>query len=77
MRFSGNRVTVNPIYDLGANTGWVSVGTDHETAAFAVNTLRAWWTTRGRHAYPDTDRLLITADSGGAIDGLILATMIT
>jgi len=54
------------VYDLGANTGWVSVGTDHETAAFAVNTLRTWWTTRGRHAYPDTDRLLITADSGGA-----------
>jgi hypothetical protein len=54
------------VYDLGANTGWVSVGTDHETAAFAVNTLRTWWTTRGRDAYPDTDRLLITADSGGA-----------
>ena len=54
------------VYDLGANTGWVSVGTDHETAAFAVNTLRAWWNTHGRHAYPDTDRLLITADSGGA-----------
>ena len=54
------------VYDLGANTGWVSVGTDHETAAFAVNTLRTWWTTQGRHAYPDTDRLLITADSGGA-----------
>jgi len=54
------------VYDLGANTGWVSVGTDHETAAFAVNTLRTWWTTRGRHAYPATDRLLITADSGGA-----------
>jgi DDE family transposase len=54
------------VYDLGANTGWVSVGTDHETAAFAVNTLRTWWTTRGRHAYSYADRLLITADSGGA-----------
>ena len=54
------------VYDLGAHTGWVSVGTDHETAACAVNTLRTWWTTHGRHAYPDTDRLLITADSGGA-----------
>jgi hypothetical protein len=54
------------VYDLGANTGWVSVGTDHETAAFAVNTLRTWWNTRGRHAYPDTDHLLITADSGGS-----------
>ena len=54
------------VYDLGANTGWVSVGTDHETAAFAVNTLRAWWNTHGRHTYPDTHRLLITADSGGS-----------
>ena len=54
------------VYDLGANTGWVSVGTDHETAAFAANTLRAWWNTRGRQAYPHADRLLITADSGGA-----------
>ena len=54
------------VYDLGAHTGWVSVGTDHETAACAVNTLRTWWTTHGCHAYPDTDRLLITADSGGA-----------
>ena len=54
------------VYDLGANTGWVSVGTDHETAAFAVNTIRAWWKTQGRSTYPDADRLLITADSGGA-----------
>ncbi len=54
------------VYDLGANTGWVSVGTDHETAAFAVNTLRTWWNTCGRHTYPEADRLLITADSGGA-----------
>lgn len=54
------------VYDLGANTGWVSVGTDHETAAFAVNTLRTWWNTCGRHTYPDTNRLLITADSGGS-----------
>ena len=54
------------VYDLGANTGWVSRGTDHETAAFAVNTLRAWWNTHGRHIYPGADRLLITADSGGA-----------
>jgi transposase len=54
------------VYDLGANTGWVSVGTDHETAAFAVNTLRTWWNTCGRHTYPDTDRLLITAEGGGS-----------
>lgn len=54
------------VYDLGANTGWVSVGTDRETAAFAVNTLRSWWNTQGRHTYPGANRLLITADSGGA-----------
>jgi len=54
------------VYDLGANTGWVSVGTDHETAAFAVNTLRSWWNIHGRHLYPDAHQLLITADCGGA-----------
>ena len=54
------------VYDTGANTGWVSVGVDHETAAFAVNTLRSWWNTVGVVAYPDAGRLLITADSGGA-----------
>lgn len=54
------------VYDLGANTGWVSVGIDHETAAFAVNTLRSWWHTTGTHSYPGARRLLITADSGGA-----------
>ena len=54
------------VYDLGTNTGWVSVGTDHETAAFAVNTLRTWWNTQGRHTHPDADQLLITADSGGS-----------
>ena len=54
------------VYDLATNTGWVSVGTDHETAAFAVNTLGTWWNTRGRHTHPDADQLLITADSGGS-----------
>lgn len=54
------------IYDIGANTGWVSVGTDHETAAFAVNTIRSWWITTGRQRYPGASRLLITADSGGS-----------
>lgn len=51
---------------IGANAGWVSVGTDHETAAFAVNTLRSWWNTTGQNAYPHATGLLITADSGGA-----------
>jgi transposase len=56
------------IYDLGANTGWVGVGCDHETSAFAVATLRRWWEGVGRVAYPDADRLLVTADAGGSND---------
>ena len=54
------------VYDLAANTGWVSVGTDHDTAAFAVNTIRSWWNTTGNHTYPGASRLLITADGGGS-----------
>ncbi|MFJ6897098.1 ISAzo13 family transposase [Streptomyces hokutonensis] len=54
------------IYDIAANTGWVSVGTDHDTAAFAVAAIRRWWQARGRHAYPAATRLLITADAGGS-----------
>lgn len=54
------------VYDLGANTGWVSVGRDHDTAAFAVATLRHWWERVGRVAYPDATRLLVTADAGGS-----------
>jgi hypothetical protein len=53
------------IYDIAANAGWVSVGTD-ATAAFAVNTLRTWWKKVGQPAYPGASRLLITADSGGS-----------
>jgi Rhodopirellula transposase DDE domain len=54
------------IYDVSANTGWVSVGTDHDTSAFAVATLRTWWDTVGRARYPHADRLLICADGGGS-----------
>ncbi len=54
------------IYDLAANTGWVSVGTDHDTAAFAVESIRRWWNSQGRGAYPHSRRLLITADAGGS-----------
>ncbi|RPK36794.1 Rhodopirellula transposase [Streptomyces sp. ADI92-24] len=54
------------IYDLTANTGWVSVGTDHDTAAFAVESVRRWWNSQGRGAYPHSRRLLITADAGGS-----------
>lgn len=54
------------IYDLTANTGWVNVGTDHDTAAFAVESIRRWWTDVGHNDYPDARRLLITADAGGS-----------
>ncbi len=54
------------IYDLGRNRGWVSVGIDHDTASFAVASLRSWWTNEGRAAYPNTRRLLICADAGGS-----------
>jgi DDE family transposase len=54
------------IYDLAADTGWVNVGTDHDTAAFAVESLRRWWNTAGHTVYPHATRLLITADAGGS-----------
>jgi transposase len=54
------------IYDLAANTGWVNVGTDHDTAAFAVESIRRWWNMVGRSDYPHATRLLITADAGGS-----------
>lgn len=54
------------IYDVAANTGWVNVGTDHDTAAFTVESIRRWWNGAGRATYPTADRLLITADAGGS-----------
>lgn len=54
------------VYELGRNVGWVSVGIDHDTARFAVATIRRWWRELGRKAYPKADTLLITADSGGS-----------
>jgi transposase len=54
------------VYDLGTNTGWVSVGIDHDTAAFAVESIRRWWKWMGVRAYPHARRLLITADAGGS-----------
>jgi hypothetical protein len=54
------------IYDLGRNTGFVNVGTDHDTGAFAVASLRGWWRAEGRRLYPRTRRLLLTADGGGS-----------
>jgi hypothetical protein len=60
------KVTPYGVYDLTANTGWVNVGTDHDTAAFAVESLRRWWYGQGQGAYPHARRLLITADAGGS-----------
>lgn len=54
------------IYELTRNKGFVNVGTDHDTAAFAVASIRAWWRKEGRRAYPQAKRLLITADAGGS-----------
>jgi hypothetical protein len=54
------------VYDLADNKGWVSVGTDHDTASFAVHAIKRWWRTMGRARYPKATRLLITADGGGS-----------
>ncbi len=54
------------VYDIAGNTGWVSVGIDHDTASFAVNAIRRWWHTMGRARYPEARSLLITADCGGS-----------
>jgi Rhodopirellula transposase DDE domain len=54
------------VYDITGNTGWVSVGTDHDTAAFAVESIRRWWKAAGSSDYPLARRLLITADAGGS-----------
>jgi hypothetical protein len=54
------------VYDVAADTGWVSVGTDHNTAAFAVESIRRWWQALGQATYPAARRLLVTADAGGS-----------
>jgi hypothetical protein len=54
------------VYDLNRNDGWVSVGIDHDTAEFAVASIRRWWQRMGRRVYPKAKELLITADSGGS-----------
>ena len=60
------RVTPYGVYDLTANEGWVSVGTDHDTARFAAQTILKWWQEMGRGRYPQATELLITADGGGS-----------
>ena len=54
------------VYDIANNVGWVSVGTDHDTASFAVQAIRRWWKAMGRKRYPDAKRLMISADGGGS-----------
>jgi Rhodopirellula transposase DDE domain len=54
------------VYDLGRNVGWVSVGVDHDTAEFAVESIRRWWRWMGCRSYSKAKRLLITADAGGS-----------
>ncbi len=54
------------IYDIGRNTGFVNVGTDHDTGAFAAASIRGWWRDEGKRLYPEAEELLITADAGGS-----------
>ena len=54
------------VYDLFRNEGWVNVGVDHDTAEFAVESIRRWWTRMGKKAYPAATDLLVTADGGGS-----------
>jgi transposase len=54
------------VYDIADNKGWVSVGTDHDTASFAVHAIKRWWHTLGQTRYPKASRLMITADGGGS-----------
>ena len=54
------------VCDVTKNDGWVSVGTDNDTSAFAAQSIRRWWESMGANAYPEAARLLITADSGGS-----------
>lgn len=60
------KVTPHGVYDIGRNQGWVSVGIDHDTAEFAVDSIHHWWKRMGQPSYPEAKELLITADSGGS-----------
>lgn len=59
------RATPSGVYDLGQKAGWVNVGMDHDTATFAVESLRRWWQALGREQYPEAKQPLISADGGG------------
>jgi len=64
--FGKDRVNPYGIYDQTENVGWVSVGTDHDTSEFAVESIRRWWHKMGKKRYAKADHLLITADGGGS-----------
>lgn len=64
--FGKDRVNPYGVYDQTANEGWVSVGTDHDTAEFAVESIRRWWKKMGSRLYPQAGSLLVTADCGGS-----------
>jgi hypothetical protein len=61
-----SRAVPHGVYDIANNVGWVSVGTDHDTASFAVHAIRRWWRTMGKKRHPKAKRLMITADGGGS-----------
>ncbi len=63
---SAGRAVPYGVYDVTGDTGWVSVGTDHDTAAFAAESVRRWWKAAGQGDYPQARRLLVTADAGGS-----------
>ena len=62
----GGKVTPYGVFDIFANEGWVSVGVDHDTAEFAVQSIRNWWQQMGQKLYPNAKRICITADGGGS-----------
>jgi hypothetical protein len=64
--FEAGKIAPYGVYDIAANTGFVSVGTSHDTAAFAVGALRRWWRAEGSLRYPGARRLLVTCDAGGS-----------
>ena len=62
----GGRANPYGVYDIGCDAGWVSVGIDHDTASFAVQTIRRWWQVVGTRTYPNAKELFVTADGGGS-----------
>ena len=66
MQFAVGKAVPYGIYDMKLNEGYVNVGIDHDTAEFAVQSIKKWWECMGKKRYPDAKRLLITADGGGS-----------